>query len=81
MSTCARTAGWSAHILEQKRLGKLVRPAALYAGPDAPIRSKAGKTSTQHQYAGRDTNSHNQCPKQCGGQSTADMSADIAADD
>jgi citrate synthase len=32
MFTCARTAGWSAHILEQKRLGKLVRPTALYAG-------------------------------------------------
>ena len=35
MFTCARAASWSAHILEQKRLGKLVRPAALYAGPDA----------------------------------------------
>lgn len=34
MFTCARTAGWCAHILEQKRLGKLVRPAALYTGPD-----------------------------------------------
>jgi citrate synthase len=30
--TCARVAGWSAHILEQKRLGRLVRPAARYIG-------------------------------------------------
>lgn len=32
MFTCGRTAGWCAHILEQKKLGKLVRPAALYTG-------------------------------------------------
>ncbi len=32
MFTCARTAGWSAHVLEQKRLGRLVRPAAVYDG-------------------------------------------------
>ena len=33
MFTCGRTAGWCAHILEQKRLGKLVRPSAVYIGP------------------------------------------------
>jgi citrate synthase len=32
MFTCARVAGWSAHILEQKREAKLIRPTARYVG-------------------------------------------------
>jgi citrate synthase len=32
MFTCARVAGWSAHILEQKREAKLIRPTAAYVG-------------------------------------------------
>ena len=32
MFTCARLAGWSAHIYEQKRTGRLVRPSARYIG-------------------------------------------------
>ncbi|MCW2645561.1 MAG: citrate synthase [Pseudonocardiales bacterium] len=34
MFTSARTAGWSAHIMEQKKTGRLVRPSARYIGPD-----------------------------------------------
>jgi citrate synthase len=33
MFACSRVAGWSAHILEQKKHGRLFRPSARYTGP------------------------------------------------
>jgi citrate synthase len=37
MFACSRVAGWAAHILEEKRTGRLIRPSAEYIGP--PTRS------------------------------------------
>ena len=35
MFACSRVGGWSAHILEQKKTGRLFRPSARYVGPGA----------------------------------------------
>jgi citrate synthase len=43
MFTCARTAGWAAHIMEQKRAGRLIRPSAVYIGPKSrPVSEVSG---------------------------------------
>src|SRR5205807_10266099 len=42
MFACSRVAGWSAHILEEKRTGRLIRPSAEYVGPDSRPLSELG---------------------------------------
>ena len=42
MFACARVAGWSAHILEQKRVARLIRPSARYTGPGPRSLSDVG---------------------------------------
>lgn len=35
MFTVGRVVGWAAHVMEQRRTGRLIRPASLYVGPAA----------------------------------------------
>ncbi len=53
MFTCARTGGWCAHVMEQKRTGRLVRPLAAYVGED-PRRPEdvQGWDEIQHRLGG-----------------------------
>ncbi|PWU24456.1 MAG: citrate synthase [Candidatus Rokuibacteriota bacterium] len=43
MFACSRVAGWSAHILEQKRTGRLFRPSARYVGPTSRSLTSAAR--------------------------------------
>ena len=53
MFTCARTGGWSAHILEQKRTGRLIRPSAVYTGPATAPRRRGRRLERPHGPADR----------------------------
>ena len=60
MFTCARIAGWSAHILEQKKLDRLVRPSAKYVGP-APRKPPTSRAGTRSRTPSDVSSAHAPC--------------------
>ena len=48
MFTCARLAGWSAHILEQKRTGRLIRPSRPLRRPGPPQARAGARLGRRH---------------------------------
>ena len=70
MFTCARVAGWSAHIMEQKREGRLIRPTAKYVGaPPRPVSEVPRHVDDLNQHVARKQVVNGRLPAVAGGYS------------
>ena len=64
MFTCARVAGWSAHILEQKREGKLIRPTRQVRRP-RPAQTLGSRIAVPRRAAPRKRSGPGICRARC----------------